>query len=418
MKLYLFDDQPADAWTPFALSRPCCELLYGCWTLRERLEFLAGARTSGILTRPWLSDFAEVGTPPVVRLAGIDLEEDRLFLSARAVPDLGAHPAAGEGGFAADGPAANGVNLTMAGRQIGCLLPAAAANPDAAWFQKPGPLGSLPTVGLTGTLLEHPWDLVAGNPEQLAGDLADAVDGQTGPAGAVPKLPASVFVIGEPRLRLDAGVTIEPGVVLDTREGPIWLSEDVEVRAGARLAGPLYAGPGSRLLGGSISCLSAGPCSYLRGEIEETVVLGYTNKAHDGFLGHPYLGRWVNLGAMTTNSDLKNNYGTIRVGPLSGVVDTGLVKLGCLLGDHVKTGIGVLLNTGTVIGAGSNLFGSEMPPKWVPPFSWGSGGALATYRRDDFLETATRVLGRRNQPVNAGTQRWLGAVWDRAKSVK
>jgi UDP-N-acetylglucosamine diphosphorylase / glucose-1-phosphate thymidylyltransferase / UDP-N-acetylgalactosamine diphosphorylase / glucosamine-1-phosphate N-acetyltransferase / galactosamine-1-phosphate N-acetyltransferase len=93
--------------------------------------------------------------------------------------------------------------------------------------------------------------------------------------------------------------------------------------------------------------------------VEETVVLGYSNKAHDGFLGHAYLGRWVNLGALTTNSDLKNNYGTIRMWTPGGETDTGLIKLGCLLGDYVKTGIGALLNTGTVVGAGSNLFGTR-----------------------------------------------------------
>jgi len=417
MKLYVFDDSAADAWTPFALSRPCCELLYGRWILRERLEHLARVPAAGIITRPWLSDFVEGGTPPVVQPADIDTGEDRLFLCSRAVPALTARPGAAEGGPGDTDLSADGRNLMMAGRPIGCYLPGGAANPDSGWFGEPARIGNLSTLDLDGTVLEHSWDLVAGSPQQLAEDLAALVPGGTGLRSDAPELPAGVFLLGRPHLRLDDGVAIEPGVVLDTREGPIWLGENVEVRAGARLAGPLYAGPGSRLLGGSISCLSAGPFSYLRGEIEETVVLGYTNKAHDGFLGHAYLGRWVNLGAMTTNSDLKNNYGTIRIGPSSGVVDTGLVKLGCLLGDHVKTGIGVLLNTGTVVGAGSNLFGSAMPPKWVPPFSWGSGSALETYRRGDFLATATKVMGRRKPPADPATHRWLGAVWDRARST-
>jgi len=202
---------------------------------------------------------------------------------------------------------------------------------------------------------------------------------------------------------------------VDTREGAVELGAGVEVRTGARLEGPIYAGDRSKLLGGSISGLAAGPFSYLRGELEEVIAFGYCNKAHDGFLGHAVLGAWVNLGAMTTNSDLKNNYGTVRVGPPGGAVDTGLKKLGSLIGDHVKTGIGVLLNTGTVLGAGSNIFGAELPPKWVPPFSWGQGADLSEYRRDAFLTTAATVLPRRSVDADEDTVAWLAAVWDEAR---
>ena len=208
-----------------------------------------------------------------------------------------------------------------------------------------------------------------------------------------------------------------PGVLFDTREGVIELGAGVEVGTGSRLAGPMYAGEGSKLLGGSISCFAGGPHCYVRGEIEEVTVLGYSNKAHDGFLGHAYIGRWVNLGAMTTNSDLKNNYGTIRVGPPDAPVDTGLIKLGCLIGDHTKTGIGVLLNTGTIVGAGSNLFGAEMPPKWVDPFSWGQGDSLIVYRRDAFISTAVTVVTRRGIDADERFRGWLGDVWDEARGT-
>ena len=207
---------------------------------------------------------------------------------------------------------------------------------------------------------------------------------------------------------------MEPGVLIDTRDGPVSLGEGVEVRAGTRLEGPLRAGEGARLLGGSMSGLSAGPFSYLRGELEDVIAFGYCNKAHDGFIGHAVLGRWVNLGAMTTNSDLKNNYGTVRIGPPDAAVDTGLVKLGSLIGDHVKTGIGVLLNTGTVVGAGSNVFGAAIQDKWIPPFSWGEAGALGEYRREAFVETAAKVMPRRGIEVDSRTRRWLEAIWDEA----
>jgi hypothetical protein len=148
------------------------------------------------------------------------------------------------------------------------------------------------------------------------------------------------------------------------------------------------------------------------------VILGYSNKAHDGFLGHAYLGRWVNLGAFTTNSDLKNNYGPVRVGGAAGPVDTGLLKVGCFLGDHVKTGIGTLLNTGSVVGAGTNLFGGEMPPTWVPPFSWGSGSRLTEFRLDKFLEVAERAMSRRDVALDDEMIHLLTRAWETTRSLR
>jgi UDP-N-acetylglucosamine diphosphorylase/glucosamine-1-phosphate N-acetyltransferase len=203
--------------------------------------------------------------------------------------------------------------------------------------------------------------------------------------------------------------------VFDLRSGPICLDRGVEVRAGTRLAGPLYAGPSSRLLGGSIAGLSAGPFSYLRGEIEGTVVLGYTNKAHDGFLGHAYVGRWVNLGALTTNSDLKNTYGSVRLAGPDGEIDTGLMKLGCLIGDHVKTAIGTLIGTGNVIGCGANVFGGA-PPRFMPPFSWGD--SATEHRLEGFLRTAAVAAERRGLRFGEADRTWWSAVWEAGRAQR
>ena len=120
----------------------------------------------------------------------------------------------------------------------------------------------------------------------------------------------------------------------------------------------------------------------------------------------------MNLGAFTTNSDLKNNYGEVRVGSLGGPRTTGLMKVGCFLGDHVKTGIGTLFNAGTVVGAGSNIFGGVMPPTYVPPFSWGTGDDLTEYRLDKFLEVARMAMGRRDVILDSGTEETLRLAWE------
>lgn len=393
MKLYIFDDGVADGWEPFALTRPVSELRFGAWLLRERLERTASRRAAGLLSRPWLRGFTEDGAPPLADPAEIDPSDDRLFLSSRAVP-AGHLPAT-------PGPC----SYWVAGELAGCLVPAGEEAPDANWFRTPKALAGGEEVELPGRFLGAPWDLVAGNPDRLHADLLEIGSGPTS------DLPEGVHRLGAHPVHLGEDVAIEPGVLLDVREGPIRLEARTAVHAGARLEGPIHTGPDCRLLGGAIGALSAGPRSYLRGEIEECIVLGYANKAHDGFLGHAVLGRWVNLGAMTTNSDLKNTYGTIRMGPPGAEVDTGLIKLGCLIGDHAKTGIGLLLNTGSIIGAGSNLFGGEMPPKWVPPFSWGSGSDLVEFREDRFLALAETVMGRRGVEAGETIRDWLAAVW-------
>lgn len=398
MRLFLFDDRATDDWRPFALTRPCGELRFGDRLLRERIEAFVGLRAEATLSRAWLTRFSEAGAPPVRDRTRPLPPGDRLLLSSRFVPARGTHWRTPEG--------SRSHLLLCEGEAIGAWLPAGVEDPGEEWLSRPDEMPGARALDLAGTRLRNVWDLVGRNPDRLAEDLAEAV---------ATDLPPGAHRIGTGPIRLARDVVVEPGVLFDTRHGGVRLDEGVEVRSGARLAGPLHAGPGSRLLGGSYECVSAGPRSYMRGEIEESIVLGYANKAHDGFLGHALIGRWVNLGAMTTNSDLKNNYGPVRLGGPEGEIETGLVKLGCLIGDHVKSAIGTMINTGTVVGAGANLFGDERPPKWVPPFAWGHAAGSPSYDRDRFLATAATVLGRRGVDADQDTLAWLGACWDEAR---
>ena len=182
------------------------------------------------------------------------------------------------------------------------------------------------------------------------------------------------------------------------------MDSGARVQAPCRIVGPAYIGRRSLVLGGFLENVGIGPVCKVRGEVESTVFLGFANKAHDGFLGHSVVGQWVNLGAMTSNSDLKNTYGTVRVEVDGQMIDTGLTKAGCLLGDHVRTGIGTLLDTGTTLGAGSSLFGGGIMPRDVPPFSWGGARGLVEHGIDRFLETAARAMARRGGDLTARTR--------------
>lgn len=406
MKLFLFDDETADGWRPFALTRPAGELLFGTLRLRERLERWADATAAAhLIRREGASAYAEPGAPPARRPADVDGAGDgdggTLLLLSRFVPDRG------DGLSIPDRD--RGAVLRHGERVVGAYLPPGRSLPDPEWTARPGPLDDAAAVDVGGRVLEEVWELVTRNPEQLERDLEGT------PLPWPEAEPADAIEVVGDRPALAAGdVQVEPGVVADTRPGPVLLGPGVEVTAGTRLEGPLYVGPHSRLLGGKISCSAAGPYCYLHGEVEESVVLGYTNKSHHGFLGHSYLGRWVNLGAGTTNSDLKNNYSPVRIAGPYEQRDTGVLKLGVFLGDHAKTGIGTMLTGGTVMGAGSNVFGGTVP-KWVPPFSWGRGEDLDVHRRRDFLETASRVLPRRDVEPTEDVREWLAAAWDEAR---
>ncbi|TVR57813.1 MAG: hypothetical protein EA421_00290 [Gemmatimonadales bacterium] len=464
-RLWLLEDETARRWVPFSETRPVGELLFGASRLRERIAGTLGMPVAGYLAPEALEGFAEEGTPPVVSLDQVDREgEARIVLSSRTVLEFPTHgeahgPVAGvpsarealEAGLAQAAREASRdapVRIRVGGEGAGWILPPGIPlppeGPDAGeWAQAVEPAGE---VELPGHLLAAPWALVADNAGQLRRDLAlipplAALEGtgtdtgrRTGSAGAgdsardavrtlLPAHPGVEF-LGDHPITSGGPVEVDPQVILDAREGPIHLEAGVKIRAFTHLRGPAFIGAGTTLLGGLMESLSVGPGCKLRGEISESVILGWSNKAHDGYLGHALVGSWVNLGAGTTNSDLKNNYSPVRV-PV-GVereVDTGLLKVGIFLGDHVKTGIGTLLSTGTQAGAGSNVFGGGgVPPRWIPPFSWGptppgSGpgpeGGFQRYDLPRFLETAARVMARRGQALSPGMTRVLTRAWER-----
>jgi UDP-N-acetylglucosamine diphosphorylase/glucosamine-1-phosphate N-acetyltransferase len=209
------------------------------------------------------------------------------------------------------------------------------------------------------------------------------------------------------------GGSVEPGVVFDVRHGVVVIDEAVEVRHGTRLEGPVYAGPGTRLLGGFIRSSVFGPECRVRGEIASSVFMGYTNKAHDGFIGHSVVGHWVNFGAGTTTSNLKNTYGLVRLEPAGARIETGRLNLGTLFGDHAKTAIGTMLGTGTIVSAGANVFGTPTPPKYVPPFAWGCTSSERV-TEEGFLRIAERVMARRDLELTAARQESLRRTFARS----
>ncbi|MBN3033500.1 MAG: hypothetical protein JW873_05335 [Candidatus Saganbacteria bacterium] len=231
------------------------------------------------------------------------------------------------------------------------------------------------------TLAEHPgrqvthlWDLIVNLKEDLEDDLR--VIG----AGVKGQVHSSAVLYAPENMLIETGAEIEAGAVLDARGGPIYVGRNTIVRPHSYLRGPLSLGPECRI----------------GGEVTHSIFHGYANKAHYGFIGHSYVGEWVNLGAGTTNSNLKNNYGTVKVRVGGKEVDSGQQFLGCFIGDYAKLGIGTLITTGAVIGLGANVLGGKITPKYVPNFQWDE---KTKYRLEDFLKAAEAMMARRGQKL-------------------
>jgi len=262
--------------------------------------------------------------------------------------------------------------------------------------------------------LSHPARLIDQLERGLRGDLEQQVQAGRGPGAAtlVPVAPRDGVYVSRGPVYAAPDVHFTPPVTLDARGGPIVLGAQVEVKPGTTLEGPLAVDAGAILLGGRIARSYIGPGTRVHGEVSDCIFQGWSNKSHAGFLGHSYCGEWVNLGASTTGSNLKNNYGEIRCWDGRAWIATGRQKLGSIVGDQTRTAIGTLLPSGSVIGVSVNLFGAaEMAPKWVPSFVWGVGETAVEYELERCLVTVERVLARRDQRLDDGYRRALLAEY-------
>jgi hypothetical protein len=366
--LYLLEpESPGASWAPFAGVRPIAELRAGIWRVRERWEAAAGIDATAILGLH-AEGFTEGDEPPVRPPAPID---GPAVIGVAYFAPTGAPIA----------PGAGIRRLTHAEETVGWLVPS-----GERWT---GPHEQGPGLEIEGLRLHGTYDLLAALETLLPMDCADFL------AAPSEGVPAGSLVLGDPAQLVCLGAKVEPGAVFDVRQGTIVIDLGAEIRSGSRLEGPTYVGPGTRVLGGFIRGSVFGPECRVHGEIAASVFLGFANKSHFGFVGHSVVGHWVNLGAGTTTSNLKNTYGPVRLEVDGERIETGRINLGSFFGDHAKTAIGTMLSTGTVVSSGANVFGAPTPPRYVPPFAWGSTGN-ERMSEDGFLRVAERVLSRRN----------------------
>ncbi len=405
MQVCIFEDTSFRNLLPLVYLRPVYELRCGALSLREKIELLFPRARIVLGCRPELAAVLSEEYPsrPVNSLS----VEDTWFVNGRHVA----------------GDDLKTIIRTNGGRSMRYIqddaLAAAFVDREAlasvhAKLKAGEPIPSvfrpLPEVPFNGTMIRYPWDCVRYTSEEISRDFRRLRLKSYGG-----RIPPGVFLVNRKTISIGKGTILKPGVVIDASDGPVIIGSNVLLMPNAVIMGPACIGDNSVVKAGAriYHGTSIGPWCKVGGEIDASVFQSYSNKQHDGFLGHSYLGSWVNLGADTNTSDLKNTYGTVTVRAAGGSVDTGLQFVGLTMGDHSKSGINVMFDTGTVAGVSCNIFGADLPPKYVPSFSWGGGRGWSQYMPEKACETARRVMARRNTIMSDAYERLFRDVFVR-----
>lgn len=412
MRLCLVEDSAVVGLEPLTLTRPAFELRLGAGTLGSKIVRAfgigPGPARRGVLVRPHLADSQRQRDPQTT-------VNDRDWLARNPVIVANGRwvPPAG---FELPAYAPDWVGLCEGKPACAMVGPdhAAGLEPGGVdgWFDELIRRADCHEVG--GSWIERPWDLVARNNEHLALDFE-----AEGKVGVSNRHLANLALVGPAeRLFVHETARIDPYTVLDTTEGPITIGPGVVVQPFTRVEGPCFIGRDTQLFRANLrGGVTLGPNCRIGGEVEATIVHGFTNKYHEGFLGHAYVGEWVNLGAITSNSDLRNDYGEVHV-PLTGdPIATGMAKVGCFVGDHTRTGLGSLLNTGTSIGVMCNVLpAGPLLPKHVPSFAAVLYGRVAPgFPLEQMFATARIVKGRRGQAFTEVEEQLFRDLYERTR---
>jgi UDP-N-acetylglucosamine diphosphorylase/glucosamine-1-phosphate N-acetyltransferase len=266
-------------------------------------------------------------------------------------------------------------------------------------------------------LLQKTWHIFQFNAAEIRKDFTLITAGRT----SQPMLDPHTRCYGEHQIFIEEGAQVR-AAVLNAEAGPIYLGKNSEIQEGALVRGPFALCEGSTVnMGAKLrGDTTIGPFSKVGGEVSNSVILGYSNKGHDGFLGNSVIGEWCNLGADTNTSNLKNNYEPVKLWDYTkgGFANTGLQFCGLMMGDHSKCGINTMFNTGTVIGVGANVFGDGYPRNFIPSFAWGGAAGFSTFTPPKFHETAEAVYARRGKVWGAAEKEILDKVFELTKSYR
>ncbi|HPX05444.1 MAG TPA: GlmU family protein [Tenuifilaceae bacterium] len=368
--IILFDDKRREHLLPLTFTRPVADIRIGILTIKEKWEQVMET-SCGYLTVDYLSKKFTTGS------AGSNI----LLINGGVIPSS---------------ELANQIKnleLNSALTHKGAVIAARTASIPALEAILPQLFTSCIEIEEPLFQVERPWDIFSKNGIALEKDFELITKGRK--SAPISK---TNQVIRPERVFIEHGATVECAI-LNASTGPIYIAKDAEIMEGSIVRGPFSLGEHSALkMGAKIyGPTTIGPHSKVGGEVNNSVIFGFSNKAHDGFLGNSVLGEWCNLGADTNNSNLKNNYAPVKLWdyPTERFANTGLQFCGLIMGDHSKCGINTMFNTGTVVGVSANIFGSGFPRNFIPSFSWGGAHGFEVYTMPKVLQTVKIVLSRR-----------------------
>jgi UDP-N-acetylglucosamine diphosphorylase/glucosamine-1-phosphate N-acetyltransferase len=392
MNYILFDDARWDTILPLTFTRPACEIRIGILTIREKWERMLNTKCSW-LTKDYLSEKFPAVT-----------EKDNILLNGTVLPDPSLLKEIGK--------LKNDQKL----EKENTIIAVRTGNTSGYFSTKS--FKDFDKINFKGEFLQinHPWDIFRLNGDAIHADFELLTnDKKTRP------LSKTNILLNPRKIFAEEGVKAE-SVTLNAGPGPIFLGKDSEIMEGSTIRGPFALCENSTVkMGAKIyGPTTIGPESKAGGEINNCVIFGYSNKAHDGFLGNSVIGEWCNIGADSNNSNLKNTYAPVRLWSYveERFIETGLTFCGLIMGDHSKCGINTMFNTGTVVGVSANIFGTGFPRNFIPSFSWGGPQGFSVFKPEKAFEVAKEVMSRRNIEFDEKDKKILQTIFDITKKFR
>jgi UDP-N-acetylglucosamine diphosphorylase/glucosamine-1-phosphate N-acetyltransferase len=388
MNYILFDGPHRSALLPFTFTRPVADIRVGILTIREKWEKHLGS-TSTSITEDYLSE-----KWPMVEM------ENNVMINASYLP--------------------NDILVAMI-KNLEHNQAIFQEEEVVAFYAKEGEevdFDSFEVIEFSNDCIkiENTWDIFQKNEEAIREDFELLTEDRFSQP-----IPKSVNVIAPENIFIEEGAKLE-FVTLNASTGPIYIGKNAEIMEGSVIRGPFALCESGRvkLATKVYGATTVGPHSVIGGEVNNSVLFGYSNKGHDGFLGNAVLGEWCNIGADSNNSNLKNNYEEVKLWSYEteNFAKTGLQFCGLMMGDHSKCGINTMFNTGTVVGVSTNIFGAGFPRNFVPSFSWGGASGFTTYLTKKAFETAKIVMARRNVEFSEEDAKILEHVFEETKKYR
>jgi UDP-N-acetylglucosamine diphosphorylase/glucosamine-1-phosphate N-acetyltransferase len=393
MNYILFGDQTRNHLLPFTFTRPIGDIRLGILTIREKWEKMLNAKTS-TLTEEYLNVKF-----PLVK------EADNILINSSILPNQ----------TIIDELHKLSPNQTLITGETIIALRLKAEDIENLDWDVIDAVTPLQTQS-SPKKINYLWDLIEMNESTLLSDFELITNNRKSQP-----IPETVRVIAPEKIFIEEGAILEH-VIINASEGPVYIGKNAHIMDGSLLRGPLAICEESKIrMGAKIyGATTIGPHCKIGGEISHSIIFGYSNKAHDGFLGHSVIGEWCNLGADTNTSNLKNSYENVRLWDYQeeSFVKTDLQFCGTFMGDHSKCGINTMFNTGTVVGVGSQVFGSGFMRNFIPSFSWGSVSGFSVHNIDKSINIAKRVYARRHMEFTKVDEDILRFVYNRTLSFR